>query len=167
MWTVQVMSLSDAKFPVWYPYYGSWMLGIVIDIFLVIITNVYHPPHEPFDAVLIAIPILRISILFLLLNFYGILLNKNQTYSNADAERQALLAKKLAPKPGSETSSPPSSNYGTVSNNSNASKGSDSDSDDDNENKDYRIKKRIVERLENDGSWWTYAKEFSVSLTIK
>ena len=166
IWSLQILSLSDAKFPVWYPYYGSWVLGAVIDLFLIITTNVLHPPHNAFDATLTAIQGLRISILILLLNLYGGLRNRKQAYPNEDAERQALLAKKLAPKPGSADSSPTSSAYGTVDNSSDTSKDSSSDSDDDYYAKKDLLKKRIIERLQNDGSGWTYAKEFSVSINL-
>jgi hypothetical protein len=91
--------------------------------------------------------------------------NRKDAYENDDEERQSLLRKKLAPRPGSEESAEEAQNstgYGSTDN------GTDSQESDRGEEDSYlkrqrESKEKIAKRLKNDGNWWTYAKGFSVS----
>jgi hypothetical protein len=83
--------------------------------------------------------------------------NDEKEYDNSDAERQALLSKKLSAKPGSENS------YGTASSDSDtAENASEADSEDSWVAEQRKAQEKIAKRLAQDGNWFTYAKGFSV-----
>jgi hypothetical protein len=166
VWGVQTLALGDSKFPVWYPYYGSWVIGLTFDIIRIVLLNLGHHPTSVFDYCSLVVQIIRICFLAILLFLYCGLRNRKSQYKNVDEESQALLQKKLAPQHGSsEETTDTSPGYGTTattdSNDSETAK--DSEPEDNETKKTREAKKRMLARLENDGSWWTYAKGFSVS----
>ncbi|CAG8981855.1 hypothetical protein HYALB_00009530 [Hymenoscyphus albidus] len=158
---IQALALTDAKFPVWYPYYGTWFIGVTVELTLVILPNVYQPPASIFDYSIIFIKGARIATFIALIVLYFTLRNDPKEYDNADAERQSLLRKKLAPKPSSSEDS--TNGYGTTT-----AQESDGEEDDDDTSKDSWLKQQkeaqelIQKRLKQDGDWFTYAKGFAV-----
>lgn len=159
---IQTLALTDAKFPVWYPYYGTWFIGVTVEPILAILPNIYESPKSPFDYITIAIQAARISTFIALIALYFTLRNDDKEYDNADAERQSLLRKKLAPKPSSSEAS--TEGYGATTDTT----ANDSDSEDEDTAKDSWLAKQkkaqelIQKRLKQDGNWFTYAKGFTV-----
>jgi hypothetical protein len=170
VWGINVLSLLDAEFPVWYPYYGVWFIGIVSEISLLMMRNMVHLPFDHFDYFSISIYGLRIVALFALPCVYISLRNGKRKYDNDDEERQSLIRKTLIPNAfSSDENEADENSYGTTATNGTAdSKTKDKKKDDDDSESDSYLdgqeaaKKRIHKRLENDGNWWTYAKGFSV-----
>ncbi|TVY92310.1 Heavy metal tolerance protein [Lachnellula willkommii] len=172
---IQALTLTDSKFPVWYPYYVTWFVGVAVEIGLLVFRSLLHSPVSAFDYVAIVVQALRICTFILLPASYFGFRNDKKQYENNDAERQSLLRKKLAPKPsGSEDStlngnessndSAQASGYGTIETTTeNSDSGSDTDPDEDVYLKREReAKKRIQKRLKQDGNWFTYAKGFTI-----
>jgi hypothetical protein len=167
--------LTDSKFPVWYPYYGTWFFGFVVEVFLIVVPNIFDPPKDVFDFVAISIRALRICNFIVLISLYFGLRNDRKTYDNVDAERQSLLRKKLAPKPGSseDTNGTTKANgygatNGTTTNanaqdSETAGEASDAGSEDSWIAKQRKAQEAIDKRLQQDGNWFTYAKGFAVS----
>lgn len=157
---IQALALTDAKFPVWYPYYGTWFIGVTVEPILAVLSNLYDSPKSPFDYITIVIQAARISTFIALIVLFFTLRNDKKEYDNADAERQSLLRKKLAPKPSSSEDS--TKGYG-------ATTSKDDDSEDDESSQDSWLAKQkkaqdlIQKRLKQDGNWFTYAKGFAVS----
>lgn len=135
-----------------------------MEVTLLVISNVYNYPKTPSDFIVIAIQALRIIDFILLPVLYFRVRNSEQKYENDDAERQSLLAKKLAPKPSSSENS---NGYGGTDaieqQSETADDVSDAGSEDSWLESQRKAQDMIAKRLENDGNWWTYAKGFSVS----
>lgn len=165
---VQALALVDTKFPVWYPYYGTWLAGILMEVSLIVVPNVFQHLESPFDLVVIVIQGVRICIFVVLPCLYFSLRNRREEYDNSDAERQSLLRKRLAPKPSSsEDLTSDSNGYGatadTVGQESDtAEDASDAGSEDSWLEEQQKAQELIAKRLKNDGNWWTYAKGFSI-----
>jgi hypothetical protein len=120
------------------------------------------------DFIFITIQALRICSFIALISLYFGLRNDEKTYDNADAERQSLLRKKLAPKPlSSEDSTTNGNGYGTTAENNNQSETADDVSEAGSEDswlaEQRKAQDLIAKRLNQDGNWFTYAKGFTVS----
>jgi hypothetical protein len=157
---IQAVALTDAKFPVWYPYYGTWFIGICVEITLLTLSNVYYPPKSTFDLAILVIQCLRVvTFIALVLLFFG-LRNDTKEYDNADAEQQSLLRNKLAGKPGSPEDS--SKGYGTSTGTTTTSTISKASAQDSWVVKQAKAQEMVQKRLKQDGNWFTYAKGFAV-----
>jgi hypothetical protein len=165
----QGLALTDSKFPVWYPYYGTWSFGLVVELILAVVPNVFKPPRSPFDYIVIVIQGLRICIFVILPSLYFGLRNDKKQYDNCDAERQTLLAKKLAPTASSsDNGTANETGYGATTDiNSQESDTADNASDAGSEDswlaEQRKAQEMIEKRLQQDGNWFTYAKGFTVS----
>jgi hypothetical protein len=161
--------LTDSKFPVWYPYYGTWFFGLVVELVLAVVPNVFKPPNSPYEYVIIVIQGLRICIFIILPSLYFGLRNDKKEYDNCDAERQTLLAKKLAPKAsGSDETAANGNGYGATTDanaqeSDTADNASDAGSEDSWLAEQRKAQEMIDKRLQQDGNWFTYAKGFTVS----
>ncbi|RDL42197.1 p-loop containing nucleoside triphosphate hydrolase [Venustampulla echinocandica] len=151
---IQAMALADSKFPVWYPYYVTWLMGIIVESTLLVVPNSIIPPTKTFEFIDIVIQALRICTFLVLVFLYFGLYNGQKEHSNGDPERQSLLGKKLV---GSEDSAN-GKGYGTTTDNS-TSTTTDTDSWIIRQNKAEEL---IQKRLKEDGNWFTYAKGFTV-----
>lgn len=164
---VQCLALTDSKFPVWYPYYGTWFIGIVVESFLLVVPNVFDPPKKPFDFAILVVQVLRTSCFIVLPSLYFGLRNDDKLYEDSDVERQSLLRKKLGKKPSSEASTLNGNGYGATTDNSQDSDTADNASDTSEDSwlaSQRKAQAKIDKRLEQDGNWFTYAKGFTVSL---
>lgn len=163
---IETFALTDSKFPVWYPYYGTWFIGLVAELCFLIIPNVFKPPKSYFDYILVAEQALRICAFIALPILYFGLRTDPKSYDNFDAERQSLLRKKFAPK-ATESEESTLNGYGatTDSNSQDSDNASNADSEDSWLARERKAKEAIEKRLKQDGNWFTYAKGFAVSST--
>jgi ABC-type multidrug transport system fused ATPase/permease subunit len=158
VWAVQMILLADSKFPVWHPYYVNWIIAILFEIILVVVTRIYQPIEDVFDIISVSIQSLRACNIILLPCMYLALRNRTATYEVFDPEREALLGSPdAAPIPANDTPK-----YGATT-----PADDDADSIIDDENDSYlrqrrEDKERVAKRLEQDGNWWTYAKAFTI-----
>lgn len=169
-----MLALTEAKFPVWYPYYATWFLAIVVELILLVVPNVFDHPESIYDFVLITIQVVRIAIFIILISLYFGLRNDKKQYDNADAERQSLLRKKLAQKQSSEDSVA-GNGYGTTTTTTTTENGAQSETADDASDAGSedswlaarrKAEEKVAERLKQDGNWFTYAKGFAVSASV-
>jgi hypothetical protein len=163
VWGVFVLGLLDSKFPVWYPYYGSWLIALAAEIVLVALPHGFHSPKLQFEYIQITVQVCRVCFLLLLTSvFFGISKMGNRRDSGSDEENQTLLANGHS-DPGKPQND---SSYGSVASSSGTrtpgTGDSEESSDEPDEEENMRLKK-LQERLLNGGNWWTYAKSFSVS----
>jgi len=163
---VEALALIETKYPVWYPYYGTWLIAIVVELALLILPNVFRYPESLYDFVFVTIRALRASAFIALSSLYFGLRNDKKQYDNSDAERQSLLSK--TPKVSSSEDTVSGSNgYGTTTaidtQTSDAADESDAGSEDSWLEEQRKVKELISKRLNQDGNWFTYAKGFSVS----
>ena len=131
---------------------------------LIIVPNVLHSPKNAFDFASIVIQALRLAAFITLPSLYFGLRNDKKEYNNADAERQALLSKKLAANASSSDES--SNGYGTIEDDDSdtADNTSEAGSEDSWIAEQQKTKELIAKRLKQDGNWFTYAKGFTVRL---
>jgi hypothetical protein len=162
----QTLALTDSKFPVWYPYYGTWFIGLVTESCFLVLSSILNSRAGYFEYILISEQAFRVCAFIALPWLYFGLRNDSKTYDNFDAERQSLLKKKLGPKmAGSEEST--LNGYGgtTDSSSQDSDTASNADSEDSWLARERKAKDAIEKRLKQDGNWFTYARGFAVSLT--
>jgi hypothetical protein len=164
----EALALTDSQFPIWYPYYGTWFIGLTAELALLVVPNIFVPPKENYVLLVTIVQSGRVLLFIILPSIYFGLRNDSKEYDNTDEERQSLLRKNLAPKPGSSEDSVNNSNgYGATetTQESEVTTANNSDGDDDEDywdKQDREAQKLINKRLEQDGDWFTYAKGFSV-----
>lgn len=144
----------------------TWFVGLLVELTLLIVPNVFDPPGSPFEFVSIVIQSLRVCFFAILLLLYFHLRNDKKEYDNADEERQSLLRKKIA---GNKSSKDSSKSYGgttdTNSQEGDTAETSDTASEDSWLHYQHEAEEKIQKRLQQDGNWFTYAKGFAVSIS--
>ncbi|KAI9724419.1 MAG: hypothetical protein M1812_000487 [Candelaria pacifica] len=149
VWGIQLLALADTEKPVWYPYYGSWLITLIMELTLLVLHSVARPQQTTYEIIHIVIQGLRICLLVLLpCSLFGPNLIRSNQSSGNDEESQALL-----PASSEDRENVKASGYGTAD-----SKGKP----DAKEEK----RKRLQERLEKDGNWWNYMKSFSIFIPL-
>ena len=159
-----------------YPYYGTWYLGFLAEVALVVChftTYGIVKPGSFLGYITIVVRILRICTLVALPAIYFGLRNDKKMYDNGDAETQALLGTKPAAKRTSseETAASNGNGYGTTTQDSsntgdNVSDAESEDSEDSWLAEQRKAEEMIRKRLQRDGNWFTYAKGFAVCNVI-
>jgi len=66
VWSTLIFCLLDSKHPVWYPYHGSWLLALLLEIGLFSLSLTIRRLSSPFDYTLLIIQISRLLALSLL-----------------------------------------------------------------------------------------------------
>ena len=164
VWGVLVLGLLDSKFPVWFPYYGSWLIALAAEIVLAALPNSFRSPKPQFEYVQLTVQVSRVCLLLLLIIvFFGTRKEGNRRESGSDEESQTLLANGHTIEPGKPQNG---NSYGSVPSSNDARTPETRESEESGDEPDREEKKRmkkLQERLINDGNWWTYAKSFSVS----
>jgi len=157
----------DSKFPVWYPYYGSWIAAILFETVLLVGPSLLHRPMDAYDFISISISSLRVCDFMVLACVYFAAWNRKETYETDDAERQPLLRSELAPEVLSSEESGQDANE-PVETDDLSDDGSQRKTDEEQASEDFWFKRQrenkemISKRLKADGNWWTYLKGFSV-----
>lgn len=67
---VQLISVCEAGSPVWYPYYGAWFIGTLVESFLLVVPNVLVPRTTYYQFAAVGIQVLRVCNLLALLIVY-------------------------------------------------------------------------------------------------
>lgn len=156
VWGIVVLQLAGDKDPVWFPYIGCWLIGVVSEAFLVIAQNIVQPPRIWIEYVSLVLQAFRLCALGLLLTLYLELRTRKE---GEDPEQQSFIRRALR---GTSDSG-----YGTAEERT-PLLANDSDHDHDHDNDDDltdSVTKRKAEdkraaRLAKEGSWFTYAKSF-------
>lgn len=123
----------------------------------------FNPPKSHIEWALVIEKALRICLFITTLVIYFGLRIDNRIYDDSDAERQTLLHKKLGKKPDSEESTTSGNGYGATTSTKPAN---NTVVPDRYEIRTQQLKDAMAKRLEQDGSWYTYAKGFAVSSTF-
>lgn len=166
VWGIQFLALMDSKFPVWYTYYVSWTITLLVDLVLLVSSAVLHKPVELFDFISISVQSLRSCSLFALPCLYLALRNRQEVYDSEDIEHQPLLGAKLNPGPSSSGESVQSANkYGGTTDSSSKGSGRREEEEDSWLKMKREDAERLSKRLKNEGNWWAYAKAFTVGIS--
>ncbi len=147
------MSLADSKHPVWYSYYGSWLLAFILEIVLFSLSSTICRPLNHFGYTLLGIQIYRLLALILLAALHGETpiseehtsllinigqLNEHVDLSNATYESTAVEESSL--------------------------NGADLEFEAEGRKKEKERLQDIEKRLTANGNWFTYACEFFIFL---
>jgi hypothetical protein len=163
---VEILVLTDTKFPVWHPYYGTWFIAILVELVLLTVRNVSRHPKSVYDFTFVAIQGLRLSAFILLPSIYFGLCSDKKEYKNSDPERQSLIRKKNLSNASASESVANSNSYDTTSDTSTNISDTIDDSDASSEDlwlrEERKAEELILKRLKQ-GSWFTYVKGFGVS----
>lgn len=163
---VQALALVDTKFPIWYPYYGSWFIAMLFEVVLLIIQSASHYPTSLADLSCVAIQGLRMGTFLVLTFLYFGLPHNKKDCTSGDPEQQPLLRKSL----GSISSSGGLAANGNTYVSTTDATAQDLDTAEDCEAvsedvwlaEEQEAKDKMLKRLKHDGNWFTYVKGFSV-----
>jgi len=164
---IQQNSLAATACPVWYPFYGSWLIAMVMEptVFVLEILARRNQEHsQASSSISVAIAVVRyVVLLAIVLTFF--LLHGNATEVATDAERTLLLPK---PDRNSEGESSADSGYGTNTETSSTeatnteTSNSPSGPESPWERQDRLAREQMEKRLKSEGSWFAYVKGFMV-----
>lgn len=157
------MSLLESADPVWYPYYGSWLVVLVGEILLTTLSVIYHGPTNTLASIQLGVVALRIclllSVLVVLFGGKCIRARNNQ----GDEENQPLLVSPHVQDSSEDSDTTRgSTKYGSISTGGYSVGNTEWEAKE--KEREMKARKRVEDRLRNNGNWWTFAKGFSVSL---
>lgn len=147
------MSLADSKHPVWYPYYGSWLLALIFEIVLFILSLTICRPLNHFGYTLLGIQIFWLLAFILLAALHG--------GTPVSEEHTPLLINTGQPDGHVGLSN---AKYGSTAVEKSSSDGADLEFEAEDRKKEEERIKDIKKRLTANGNWFTYACEFSIFL---
>ncbi len=167
--------MLDSAYPVWYPFYGSWLIALTLEIVATVLSIVYQWPKNTVDIVELGLAGLRMILLVLLLSCIFGRRCSGLRYTLNDEENQPLQKSGHTQdcyEGSGKTQS--GTRYGSISTRNGGDLAAAEPVEDDEEpvedddeakesEMDRKARKRVEDRLKNDGNWWTYVKGFSVS----
>ncbi|KAI9844741.1 MAG: hypothetical protein M1837_005274 [Sclerophora amabilis] len=92
-WSIQILSLIDTACPVWYPYYGSWVITLASESVLMVFYGIFHHPASPLDLVGLSIQVIRACVIVTLLVLVLLSEQARLSQTDTDEERQSLLSR--------------------------------------------------------------------------
>lgn len=164
---VQLAGLLDTEHPAWYPYIGSYIIGLPFDAAIAVLNDRNRPIITPYhfqvlDAVMAA---LRLSSMLSIVALYLAWRDKTHQEEGNDPERQSLLQKSgLSRGPLTDnTEESQTTDYGSASDDSTDASQSPTDNPESPwERRERESREAMEKRLKENGNWFTYAKSFFV-----
>lgn len=141
VWGLLEIALLESASPKWYPFNVTWFLAIILESILFGLSAANNDLCDSFDRTKAAIWALRVLLLVTLFAFnvvgHMVLVSQGST----DEESSRLLGQDNTDGYGSFVPSDDDSEWGAPA---------------------HAAQKRLKERMAKSGSWWGYAKEYSV-----
>ena len=148
IWGVIGLCLVDNNSPVWYPYCGSWLLSLVVELCLLALPNDNPSQDSGFHKAKVFVEMIRVSFLFALpVSYWGFQRCDNHRSFCGDEESAGLLAANNTANALANGTS-----YGAITNDSAPENMANAEAN-----------TRMMKKIEESGNWWAYAKSFSVS----
>jgi len=168
LWTAITNLLYSSATQPWYPYYGSWILTVILEISLFAVTTALKRPASGVEFPLVALQAARILLLVALLAIF-FSWRAFRSREGTDEETAPLLsghgADGYAATAGHATTTGHADKKADSSK-SDADASKDGDDDDNDEDEYYQKKDKgeadIVSRLAEEGTWFAYIKSFMV-----
>ena len=158
IWTCFFIYLLGLENPIWHPYLGTWILGLTFETMLCALSSARLSSRSAYTKVSFSLSLLRI-LSFAALTIIGGILTISAEEKPADEEHQPLL---IGQENG--TPKPTTASYGSVSPESVGEAADDEEGEGGKVDKDKELKERQQKRLEDQGGWWGYLKEFAIFL---
>lgn len=156
----QLAFLSDTEHPVWAPYWGSWIISIVLEP-VIAVPDLLLRHSVTFEYCRVGHLVFAGLRYYLLLTVFSIYVIQRIRASQEDAsdeERQSLLA---------EDDPKRLSSSGSGSQSSSSGYGSTSQPESYWEERQRKAREEMEKRLQEEGNWLTYIKGFTVSLPLQ
>lgn len=150
MWMILTISLLGSPRPVWYPYFGSWIIAVVAEIVLIILCSVNSFSPDPFSLCQVTVQVMRLSVLTVLPTL--LILEGRTKESGTDEESASLL--------GKDKTANPLSNDITYDSIPTTSPDEDLEAEDDKKVKEESAK--FEKHLMENGNWVTYLRRFAI-----
>jgi len=147
-WGVLQLCLLESPEPVWYPYWGSWITGLVGELSIVLLSiepEATAPQRSIFEFIELWLRYLRLVILLLLPVLFWVFRKRSVEAGTGNADETAPLLG----QPGANEE------YGAIVHIGN--------SDDEDSRKEREFQERAKRRRE-EGGWLEYAKSFKVRI---
>lgn len=166
---VELTSLFDSENPVWYPYIGSYLIALVFEPAIEVLSILDRPccgavGHAEFID--IATVATRYASLLLVLALYFGLPCKKVRESGSDTERQPLIRKDGEPSAGAgpQAEGEQTGGYGAASDTSKDTAQTESAENAESpwERRERRASEQMEKRLKEKGNWIAYARSFLV-----
>jgi hypothetical protein len=139
VWGFLEVAIIDTEKPVWYPYYGTWILSFVAEAILLSLSITSTvADRSKYDFFRTIIQGCRLFVFFAMPA--GLMIARKKDLENSGEEAAQLLV--------SETQEP---TYGSIPEWDNDIEGTN------------QAKARMQKKLKESGNWWTYIKSYSVS----
>jgi len=157
VWSTLIFCLLDSKHPVWYPYHGSWLLALLLEIGHFSLSLTIRRLSSPFDYTLLIIQISRLLALSLLVACVFRIFSKVALHTSGD-ESAPLLSQMDRPSGPVDLSN---TAYGSAATET-LSDGADLEYEAEELKKEEEQKRDIENRLKANGNWVTYVREFFI-----
>jgi hypothetical protein len=164
---VELAALSDSPEPVWHPYVGSYVIALVFEPVIAVVSFLFREkspctPVEVVDTLAIAI---RYFCQVLIVSSYFYRRKDEVQDSGSDSERQSLLQKSSDSHGGVvDASDDADDTYGSTTYTSSNTMVSPADNPESPwERRERQANEQMEKRLKENGNWFTYAKSFLVS----
>jgi len=166
IFSLHIGTLSQEEYPVWYPYFGCWVISLVFDLALLALAIAFPNGDlkTPYSLVGIVSMSLRGAIFIGLIVLYLFQRDSpGQPSASEDEESQPLLGDANGRADAAETGNQ-NGGYGcTTTEASNKSKTAKSAAEENpHERRQREARENMEKRLKEDGNWFTYIKRFMV-----
>ncbi len=160
VWLILIFCLPDTKTPLSYPYYGSWLLALIVEIGLFSLSLTSCRPSSPFDYVRLIVHVARLLTLNLLVAYLFASYSRAALGDQISADESApLLSQKGQPDGVVNLSN---TAYGSVAIETSSSDGADLEFEAEDRKKEEKRKQDIEDRLKADGDLFTYIRRFFI-----
>lgn len=161
---VQLAALTRTKNPVWYPYIGSFSLGLVFELAQEILRCVYHRrPLGTVAEVIDLVAVINRCLCFSLVLLLSVGASHLSCTRGRDAEEQPLLPKDDRVHGHTRDGQQASQDSGYGSTGTNSSQASSDAPESPWERRQREAKEKLDQRLKEQGNWLNYLKSFQVS----
>jgi hypothetical protein len=166
IFSLHIGSLSQEEYPVWYPYYGSWIMALVFDLALVALAIAFPDGRlrSPYALVGIVSMALRSAVFIGLAGLYLFQRDSaGQPSKSEDEESQPLLQDANGRADSTEHENQ-NGGYGCMTTEAakKAKKAKTAADENPYERRQREARENIEKRLKEDGNWFTYIKRFTV-----
>lgn len=169
LWSTQTILLHRTRRPVWYVYYGSWLVTIAFEIVLLSLFASLQTVSRIPAVILVIIRASRIIVLLGLVVRY-VMLRVNVRRLWSDEESASLLGSKTVSTIQQSQAAKSPDDYGSTMTTAEAHSSSTETEDSEPEDQAVRDRKKkqqpVTERLKKDGNWLTYLRGFSIFIPM-
>ncbi|KAL8661793.1 MAG: hypothetical protein Q9202_005290 [Teloschistes flavicans] len=167
LWSTLTLLLYRTKRPAWYPYIGSWLITLVLELTTFALFTTQHAVSEAKDYALVAVQASRFAAFTVLLATHATTRIRSEWLSQ-DEESTSLLHHQDPSAKLSSSTTGSKGDYGSLKiiAEDASSDEEESDSDGPSDQALKKGKKTLNDRLRKDGDWFTYLRGFAIFIPM-